>query len=366
MLGSEKAMAKKDLKIAVIGGDGVGPHVTEQALRVLEAVAKMSSVGFVFEFFPFSADEYLRTKRTLTNQDLTRFRKEFDAILFGALGDPRIPDNIHAREILLGLRFELDLYVNFRPVKLLDSKLCPLKNKMENDIRFVIFRENTEGNYRHIGGVVRRETNDEVAIETSVDTYLGVERIVRAACQYAKDKGLRRVCMVDKSNVLRFGHDLWQRVWKKTEQEYVTLEFSHLYVDAAAMEMVRAPEQFDVIVTSNMFGDILSDLGAQLQGGMGMAASINYHPGKAALFEPVHGSAPNLVGKGVANPMASILTAALLLEFFGYQDEAKKVEAAVKAAIQRGVTTPDLGGKTSTEEVATFIVSQLEEISERI
>lgn len=351
----------KQLRIAVIGGDGIGPEVTAQAQRVLEAVGKQSAMNLEFESFLFNADEYLKNKRTLTLKDVRRFESEFDAILFGALGDPRVPDNAHAREILLGLRTKLDLFVNFRPVRLLDPKLCPLKDKNEKDVRFVIFRENTEGHYLHMGGVVKKDTSEEIATEISVDTRKGVERIIKAACDHAQTKGLKHVCMVDKSNVFRFGHDLWQRVWKEAKKSYPDLEFSHLYVDAASMEMVRAPEQFDVMVTCNMFGDVLSDLGAELQGGMGLAASVNYHPGKTALFEPVHGTAPNLVGKGLANPMAAILCAALLLEHFGFSEKADRVEQAVKQAIQKGITTPDLGGKATTREVGNFVIASLDQ-----
>jgi 3-isopropylmalate dehydrogenase len=353
------ASPKSKLNIAVIPGDGIGPEVITQARRVLDVVAKKHSIQVQYEELPFSADEYLKSKRTLTDEDLARFRKEFDGILFGALGDPRVPDNIHAREILLGLRFRLDLYVNFRPVRLLHPSLCPLKEKAEKDVRFVIFRENTEGLYRDLGGQFRRDTIDEIAFETMLNTRKGVERILRAACEYAKLNSLKRVCMVDKSNALRHGHELWQRVWKLVQKDYVGLEFKHLYVDAAAMEIVRAPEQFDVIVTENMFGDILSDLGAQLQGGMGMAASVNYGSGAPALFEPVHGTAPNLKGKNVANPFAAILTVGLLLDYFGHPKAAQEIEGGVMQAIDKKVLPADLGGRAGTSEIGDYVVKAL-------
>ena len=350
---------KSKLNLAVISGDGIGPEVIVQARRVLEKMAAKYSVKVSYEDFPFSADEYLKSKRTLTEKDLHRFKTEFDGILFGALGDPRVPDNTHAREILLGMRFELDLFVNFRPVRLLHPKLCPLKNKTEKDVRFTVFRENTEGLYRNIGGQFKREMPEEVALETLINTRAGVERIIRAACEYAKANKLKRVCMVDKSNALRFGHELWQRVWKAVQKDYSGLEFRHLFVDAAAMEIVRAPEQFDVIVTENLFGDVLSDIGAQLQGGMGLASSVNYRPGVAALFEPVHGTAPNLAGKNVANPLAAILTVGLLFEYFGHGKAAEEIEAAVRKAIGQNVVTQDLGGSSKTTDVGDFIVRSL-------
>ena len=229
-------------------------------------------------------------------------RQDFDAILFGAVGDPRVPSNKHAADILLGLRAKLDLYVNLRPVELFDQALTPLRDRGTSDVNFVVVRENTEGLYVGIGGQFQRGTPHEVAVQEDVNTRRGVERIIRYAFEYARRHQLGRVCMSDKSNVLTYGHGLWQRVFAEVRAEYADIESRHLYVDTLAMEMVRDPGQFRVIVTCNLFGDILSDLGAQLAGGLGLAPSGNIHPGRISLFEPVHGSAPNIAGKNLANP----------------------------------------------------------------
>src|SRR5438034_3654451 len=227
-----------------------------------------------------------------------RLRDEFDAILLGALGDPRVPSNQHAADILLGLRFKLDLYVNARPVELLQDRLTPLRDRTEKDIRMMVIRENTEGLYVGVGGFFQKDTADEIAVQEDVNSRKGVERIIRYAFDYARENKLKRVCMSDKSNAMTFAHGLWQRVFKLVRQEYADIDSRHLYIDTLAMEIVRDPRQFDVIVTCNLFGDIISDLGAQLAGGLGLAPSANIHPGKTSLFEPVHGSAPNIAGKG--------------------------------------------------------------------
>src|SRR5206468_2126537 len=254
-------------------------------------------------------------------------------ILFGAVGDPRIPDMAHGRQILLGLRSRLDLYINLRPARLYDERLCPLKDKRAVDVDFVVFRENTEGLYAGLGGVFKRGTADEVAIESSLSTKKGVERIVRAAFEYARrPERRRRVCMVDKSNALQSEGDLWQRTFREVAARYSDVHGSHLYVDVAAMQIVQQPERFDVIVTGNLFGDILTDLGAAVAGGLGLAPSANLHPGRCSLFEPVHGSAPDIARRGVANPLGAILAAGLMLEHLGFAAETARAEAAVRRA----------------------------------
>jgi len=278
-----------DLRIAVVPGDGIGVEVTAQAVRALEAVTSASGRGVRLTSFPWGADHYLETGVTLPADALTMLPEGFDAILLGALGDPRVPDNRHAADILLGLRFRLDLYVNYRPVRLVHPKLCPLKDVTPRDVDFVVFRENTEGLYVMMGGNFKKDTPDEVATEVDVNTRKGVERIIRHAFEHAKGHGRTRVVMADKSNVLIHAHDLWQRVFKTVAAEYPGIEAQHLFVDNLTMQMVRNPAQFQVIVTTNMFGDIVTDLGAGLQGGLGMAASGNIHPGRLSLFEPVHG-----------------------------------------------------------------------------
>jgi 3-isopropylmalate dehydrogenase len=360
-------------KIAVIAGDGIGGEVTSAALAVLTAALGRYGQRFDIEELDYGAERYLRDGTTMPAGEIERFRREVDAVFLGAVGDPRIPDMRHARDILLAMRFELDLYVNFRPVRCLADALCPLKRKTARDIDFVVFRENTEGAYVGIGGNFKKGTVDEVAVNEDVNTRKGVERIVRAAFAYAKAKGKRRVCMSDKSNALRFAHDLWQRVFHAVRAEYEGIEARHLFIDALAVELVRAPDAFDVIVTNNMFGDIITDLGAALQGGMGMAASANINPSDAmcratrpngfGLFEPVHGSAPDIAGKGVANPLAAIGTMQLMLEHLDFLEAARDVGSAMRRVIDAGNLTPDVGGTARTGEVRDRVLAALEVIA---
>jgi 3-isopropylmalate dehydrogenase len=348
-----------DLRVAVIAGDGIGVEVIAQAVRVLEAVAQASGRRVKATHLPWGADHYLKTGETLPSGAVGRLQGEFDAILLGAMGDPRVPDNRHAADILLGLRFALDLYVNYRPVRLLDERLCPLKRARREDVDFVVFRENTEGLYVMMGGHFKKGTPDEVATEVDLNTRKGVERIVRYAFAHAVRTGRARVAMADKSNVLVHAHELWQRVFKIVAAEYPTIQATHLYVDNLALQLLRDPAQFQVIVTSNMFGDIVTDLAAGLQGGLGMAASGNVHPGRLSLFEPVHGSSPPLAGKNVANPMGAILTAALMLDHLGWAEEARRIDEAVQWAVEHDHTTADLGGTKGTREVGDAIASRL-------
>jgi 3-isopropylmalate dehydrogenase len=342
------------MKIAVIAGDGIGKDVTAEAVKILDTVSSVFGRSIELEHLPWSADHYLKTGETLPSNGYDLLRS-FDAVFVGALGDPRVSDNRHARDILLGTRFELDLYVNYRPVKLLDDRLSPLKDRGRKDINFVVFRENTEGVYVSIGGRFKAGTEDEVAIQEEINTYKGVHRIIKHAFDYAKANGHTKVCMADKSNAMQQGHALWQRVFKEVAAQYPGITASHQYIDAMAMFMIKDPGQYQVIVTNNLFGDIITDIGGALQGGLGMAASANMHPGKTSLFEPVHGSAPPLAGKNVANPIGAVLSTALLLETLGARDEARAIEAAVEAAIAGHYTTTDIGGKLGTREVGDFI-----------
>jgi 3-isopropylmalate dehydrogenase len=344
-------------RIAVIPGDGIGKEVTPEAVKVLRAVTSVRGRSIEFVEFDWGADKYLREGISLPPGAVTMLRDEFDAILFGALGDPRVPTNQHAADILLGLRFKLDLYVNSRPVELLHDRLTPLRDRTERDIRLVVFRENTEGLYVGVGGFFKKDTPDEIAVQEDVNSRKGVERIIRYAFEYACRRKLKRVCMSDKSNAMTFAHDLWQRVYKEVRVEYPEIESRHLYIDTLAMEIVRDPSQFAVIVTCNLFGDIISDLGAQLAGGLGLAPSGNIHPGKTSLFEPVHGSAPNIAGKGIANPLGSVLASAMMLEFLGWEHEASVLQAAVKSALFNNYLTSDLGGTRSTSEVGTWLAA---------
>jgi 3-isopropylmalate dehydrogenase len=338
---------RHDHKVAVIAGDGIGPEVIEAAIPVIERAASRHALTVEWERLPYGADHYLSTKETLPDAALQHLRDDTDAILLGAIGDPRVPGNEHARDILLGLRFKLDLYINFRPVVLLHPDLTPLRNGRPID--FVIFRENTEGVYLGRG----RIGGDEYIAE-EINTAQGVERIIRAAFQWADGHGRTRVTMSDKANAVP-AHRIWQQTFKRVAVEFPRIEAEHRYVDALAMELVREPERFQVIVTNNLYGDILSDLGAGLVGGLGVTASANLHPGRAGLFEPVHGSAPPLAGKGVANPMAAVLTGALMLEQLGHPEAARDLERAVKDTLAAGVRTPDLGGKATTAAVAQAI-----------
>lgn len=345
----------KAARIAVIPGDGIGKEVTPEALKVLKSVCAATNRSMEYVQFDWGAEKYLRENTSLPEGAVEMLRDEFDAILFGALGDPRVPGNQHAADILLGLRFKLDLYVNARPTELFHRRLTPLHSRTEKDIRFMVFRENTEGLYVGVGGFFKKGSADEIAVQEDVNSRKGVERIIRYAFEYVQNKGLKRVCMSDKSNAMNFAHDLWQRVFKLVRQEYPAIESRHLYIDTLAMEIVRDPSQFDVIVTCNLFGDIISDLGAQLAGGLGLAPSGNIHPGQTSLFEPVHGSAPNIAGKGIANPLGSVLASAMMLEFLGWNAEAATLNNSVKAALRENFVTPDLGGTHKTVEVGDWL-----------
>ena len=347
-------------RYAVLPGDGIGVDVTREAVKVLEAAAEIVPFELETQHFDHGAERFLRTGETLPDAVLEEF-KTFDAVFMGALGDPRVPDMRHARDILLGTRFRLDLFMNLRPIRCLHDRLCPLRDFKAEDIDFVVFRENTEGLYVGMGGIFKKGTPDEVAIQEDVNTRKGVERIIRAAFEYAKQHGRPSVTMSDKSNALRFGHDIWQRVFVEVGAEYPEIESRHLYVDALTMQMIKNPKQFDVIVTCNMFGDIITDLGAQLQGGLGVAASGNIHPGQTSMFEPVHGSAPKYAGIDRANPVAAILTAAMMLEQTGLEDAAKRIERSVSTCLEALECTVDLGGNLGTAATGDAVVRRLSE-----
>jgi 3-isopropylmalate dehydrogenase len=348
-------------RIAVIPGDGIGKEVIPEAVKAMTAAgADIETVAF-----DWGADRYLVDGTTVPKDGFAMLQRDFDAILVGAFGDPRVPTNIHAKEILLGMRFQMDLYANVRPVRLLDSSLCPLKGVEPKDIDFVVIRENTEGVYTDAGGIFKRGTPDEIAIQEDINTRKGVERIIRYAFEYcenhAKQDGSRRqrVLMCDKSNAMTHAGSLWQRAFKEVSSEYTKIKAEHMYVDALCMQMVRDPRHFDVIVTNNMFGDIITDLAAGLQGGLGMAASGNIHPGKTPMFEPVHGSAPPIAGKNMANPFGAILTAAMMLRHVGFAEEGEKIEAAVLDAVREKKTTRDIGGSLGTREAAEWVAERV-------
>jgi 3-isopropylmalate dehydrogenase len=348
-------------RIAVLPGDGIGLDVIRQAVKVLAATgAPVETTEF-----DWGANRYLADGTTVPANGFAMLGAEFDAILVGAFGDPRVSSNIHAKEILLGMRFKMDLYANVRPVRLLDASLCPLKGVEPKDIDFVVIRENTEGVYTDAGGVFKQGTEDEVAIQEDVNTRKGVERVIRYAFEYCEkhprlDGSCRdKVLMCDKSNAMTHAGGLWQRTFKDISREYPQIKAEHMYVDALCMQMVRDPRQFDIIVTNNMFGDIITDLAAGLQGGLGMAASGNIHPGKTSMFEPVHGSAPPIAGKNIANPMGAILTTAMLLNHLGFGSEAATIESAVLEALHRKKSTQDVGGTLGTMEVGEWIARRI-------
>jgi 3-isopropylmalate dehydrogenase len=370
--------AKTKKRIAVIAGDGIGKEVIPQAVSVIEA----AGAAVEATAFDWGADRYLADNVTVPPDGFAMLAAGFDAILVGAFGDPRVPSNIHAKEILLGMRCKMDLFANVRPVRLMDASLCPLKGIEPKDIDFVVIRENTEGVYGDLGGVFKQGTPDEVAIQEDINTRKGVERIIRYAFEYCAsnrkfDGSARsRVLMCDKSNAMTHAGGLWQRVFKEVAAEYAKPEYSkqkietqHMYVDALCMQMVRDPRGFDVIVTNNMFGDIITDLAAGLQGGLGMAASVNLHPektspgkaspGQIGMFEPVHGSAPPIAGKNVANPFGAILTAAMMLAHLGMTAESQKIEAAVLEAVRQKKTTADIGGTLGTREAGEWVAQRV-------
>jgi len=354
---------KKDRKkrISVIPGDGIGQEVIPQAVKVIQA----TGAEIETKHFDWGADRYLRDGVTVPADGFAMLARDFDAILVGAFGDPRVKTNIHAKEILLGMRFQMDLYANVRPVRLLDAALCPLKGVEPKDMDFVVLRENTEGVYTDAGGVFKRGTPDEIATQEDINTRKGVERIIRYAFDYCQrhkklDGSPRsKVLMCDKSNAMTHAGGLWQRTFKEVSAEHPQITAQHMYVDALCMQMVRDPRQFDVIVTNNMFGDIITDLAAGLQGGLGMAASGNIHPGRTSMFEPVHGSAPPIAGKNVANPFGAILTAAMMFRHLGLTNEAAKIEEAVLEAVRQKKATQDIGGTLGTREVGEWVAERV-------
>ncbi len=347
--------------VAVIGGDGIGPEVVAAAREVLDAAAPGA---LRFTALDWGAERFLRDGVTLPPDGLETMR-QFDGILFGAVGDPRVPSNRHAAEILLGLRFGLDLYANVRPVRPLLEQLCPLRDGAAN-VDFVVVRENTEGPYVSMGGRFRPGTPQEVATETDINTYCGVERIERYAFELARRRR-KTLHLADKANALVHAGALWRRVFAELRPQFPDVAATPMYVDAMAMQMVREPGQFDVIVTNNLFGDILTDLAAALQGGLGMAASANLHPGRdgerkpggPGLFEPVHGSAPTLAGRDEANPMGAILSGALMLAELGMPEPAARIERAVTAALAAGEGTADVGGSLGTRATAASVRRRL-------
>jgi 3-isopropylmalate dehydrogenase len=360
--------------IALIPGDGIGKEVVREARRLLDWYREARGFDLDLWDLDLGADRYLADGTTYPAEVRERIEADASAVMLGALGDPRVPGLEHARDILFGLRFGLDLYANVRPIKALDDRLVPLKGRTARDVDLVVFRENTEGIYVGMGGQFKRGTPDEVAINEDVNTRKGVERVIRAAFDYAKAHGRRTVHMADKSNAMRHAHELWHRCFFDVAKEHPDIEAKHVYVDALCLYLVQDPSPFEVVVTCNLFGDIVTDLGAALQGGLGMAASANLHPApivvdagravasrpRVALFEPVHGSAPPLAGKDVANPIASFLTVGMMLSHLGYAGEEARIEEACALAIRERKCTRDVGGELGTRAVADFVLTTIQ------
>ncbi len=352
----------KEKRIAVIPGDGIGIDVTREAIAVLATLGEVTGARLAVQEFDFGAERYLKTGVSLPEGTYEMFQRDFDAIYIGALGDPRVPDMAHARDILLGTRFVLDLYANHRPVKLLHDELCPLKGRGRKDVNFVVFRENTEGAYVGMGGIFKKGTPDEIATQEDINTRKGVERIIDHAFRHAKANGLTKVTMSDKSNALQVRPRSVAESFRRGFEAVPGDRGESSIHRRSALQMVKNPAQFQVIVTCNMFGDIVTDLGAALQGGLGMAASGNINPNGVSMFEPVHGSAPKYAGKNVANPFGAILSAQMMLDHLGFKDEAAMVEKAVVAAIENRETPQELGGNLGTREVGAAVSRRIREM----
>ena len=342
--------------IAVIAGDGIGPEVIREGLKVLEVAAKKHRISFNYETFDWGGDRYLNTGEVMPGNGVEIMRG-FHAIYLGAVGHPDVKAGIIEHQLLLGLRFGLDQYINLRPVKLYPNVDTPLKDKGPADIDYIVVRENTEDMYVGTGGFTHKGQANEVATQVAIYTRVGVERAIRYAYELALTRPRKKLTLVDKSNVLTYGHDLWQRVFKEVGKEYPTIQQDHAYVDACCMWMVKNPEWFDVIVTTNMFGDIITDLGAMTQGGMGIAASGNINPNGVSMFEPIHGSAPKYTGKNVINPLATINAASMMLDFLGEKAAAQDVENAIIKALESG-KIPHLGaGAIPTDACGDLVAS---------
>lgn len=351
------------LKIGVLPGDGIGPEVVREGLKVLKAVSERTGLKYELVHYDFGGNRYLKTGEVLPDSALEEFKK-LDAIYLGAVGHPDVKPGILEKGLLLRIRFDLDMYVNLRPIKLYPGVYTPIKEKGPEEIDFVVVRENTECLYCGVGGFLKKGTPEEVAVQEMIYTRKGTERIIRWAFEYTKKRNKRKkLTMVDKSNVLTYGHDLWVRVFESVGKEYPDVTKDHAYVDATCMWMIKNPEWFDVLVTCNMFGDIITDLGAMVQGGMGIAASGNINPESVSMFEPIHGSAPKYTGKNVICPMASISAVQMMLEYLGEKKPADIVEKAIVKALSEGhIKSFQAGEGLSTSATGDLIVKFVKEI----
>jgi 3-isopropylmalate dehydrogenase len=351
--------------IGVIPGDGIGPEVLHEGLKVLETVASAEGIRYKLVEYPYNSEHYLKTKELVPDRVIDEWRT-LDAVLLGAIGHPDVEPGLVERSVILGLRFGLDLYINLRPIKLYAEHLCPIKGKGPKDIDFVVVRENTEGMYSQIGGHFKKGTPDEVALVNGVYTWKGCERASRYAFELARRRAAERgpgrktqVTLVDKANAIR-PHDIWTRAFAAVAREFPEIGTDHAYVDACCMWMIKNPEWFDVVVTGNLFGDIITDLGSMLQGGMGIAASGNIHPGQTSMFEPIHGSAPKYAGKNVACPLGAIGAVGMMLDFLGETRAAARVERAVANLLASGaVPSADARSGISTSAMGDMVVREL-------
>ena len=351
----------KSFKIAVLPGDGIGVDVTREAMKVVDAAAEVFGFRVRRTEYPFGSEHYLKHQEIFPDDAFSEVRQK-DAIYLGAIGDPRLPVGMIEYGIIARMRFELDLYANLRPIKLLDERLCPIKGKGPADVDMIFVRENTEGAYVGMHGFAHKNQPLEVASQTMVYTRAGTERVIRYAFELARKRDKRKqVTLIDKANAVR-AHDLWTRVFAEVAQEYPDVKTEHAYIDAACMWMIKNPEWFDVAVTTNLFGDIITDLGAMLQGGMGIAASGNLHPGQVSLFEPIHGSAPKHAGKNVASPVAAIMAVSMMLDYLGEAAASKAVEDTIGELLRskrlKGVGT----GDHATDEVGDMVVAGLRDV----
>jgi len=346
-------------KIAVIRGDGIANEVMPEAEEILLAAANTVSFPVDFTHFDWGSDRYLREGRGMPEDACDIIREGFDAVFQGAIGDPRVPGSIVQEQVIMGIRNGLDAYANVRPCRLYHKDLTPLKGRGKGEIDHVVFRENTEGLYVNVGGLFKQGTPDEVALQEEIHTYKGVERVVRAAFSFAERHGRRKVTVADKAGGLRFAGPVWRRVWEEVRADFPDIETNAMHIDAVAMEIIRHPGDFDVIVTENMFGDILSDITSALVGGVGLAPSANLNMEGVSMFEPVHGTAPDIYGQGIANPVAAILTAAMLLDHLGCAEGAAAIHRAVEEAIEAGERTGDIGGTLSTRACGEAIRKRL-------
>ncbi len=351
--------------IGVIPGDGIGPEVTREAMKVVRAVADLDGFEYAATEYPYSGEYYLQTKELVPESVIDEWRG-LDAVLLGAIGHPDVEPGLVERSVILGLRFGLDLYINLRPIKLDSARLCPLKDKGPDDIDFVVVRENTEGMYAQIGGHLKKNTVDEVALVNGVYTWKGCERACRYAFELARQRAEARrdgpsgkVTLVDKANAIR-PQDIWTRVFAHVAKDFPDIETDHAYVDACCMWMIKNPEWFDVIVTTNLFGDIITDLGAMLQGGMGVAASGNIHPGRTSMFEPIHGSAPKYAGQNKACPLGAIAAAAMMLDFLGETRSARRISEAVAGLLSSGaIPSADAKSGIPTSAMGDMVVGEI-------